>query len=234
MKVAGFMVPAEEAITASPYDSILSVMRLMLQHKIGSVVIVRNEETREGSDICIYQRACGIITKSDILAAYKNTHIGIDYPCHLIMTHQHNLATCTPEMSRGQAAQILEQNHNHHAIVVDDEQHKRFVGILSSWDIAAECARDKRAWPWNRAEDGKFHNFHGDSQKHVTAKEHYQALSTEKGKDIAHFIIPPGDPLADPRSPTSPKCIKSQMEGSFPATLSNEDMDFLLRLKQAP
>lgn len=31
-----------------------------------------------------------------------------------------------------------------------------FVGLVSSWDIAVECARDDRAWPWNRPEGGKF------------------------------------------------------------------------------
>ena len=182
MKVAAFMIPADKAITAGPYDSIRDVMRLMVEHKIGSVVIVRNEETRQGSEICIFHRACGIITKSDILAAYKNTHIGIDYPCHLIMTHhQHHLATCTPQMSRDQAAHILEQNHNHHAIVVvNDDQQKRFVGILSSWDIVAECARDKRAWPWNRTEDGKFHDFHGDVKSNVTTTVHHDAKMGHK------------------------------------------------------
>ena len=142
MKVEGFMVPAERAITASPFDSIRAVMDLMVDHKIGAVVIVRQEEIKEGDEIATFHRACGIITKSDVLAAYRNTHIGIDYPCHLIMSSQ-NLLTCTPQMSRDQAASILEHNKNHHAIVVDDDKH--FVGILSSWDIVAECARDHRA-----------------------------------------------------------------------------------------
>jgi hypothetical protein len=44
---------------------------------------------------------------------------------------------------------------NHHAVVVDKEG--EFKGLISSWDITAECARDDRAWPWNRQEGGKFH-----------------------------------------------------------------------------
>jgi hypothetical protein len=42
-----------------------------------------------------------------------------------------------------------------HAIVVDENQH--FQGLVSSWDIAKECAADDRSWPWNRSEDGRFH-----------------------------------------------------------------------------
>jgi hypothetical protein len=43
---------------------------------------------------------------------------------------------------------------NHHALVVD--KNGDFRGLISSWDITAECARDDRAWPWNRQEGGKF------------------------------------------------------------------------------
>lgn len=51
-------------------------------------------------------------------------------------------------------AQILEKNKTHHVVVVD-EKHARFVGLVSSWDIASECAKDNRAWPYLRGEDGK-------------------------------------------------------------------------------
>lgn len=40
-----------------------------------------------------------------------------------------------------------------------------FKGLISSWDITVECARDDRAWPWNRQEDGKFHRAGGDAKK---------------------------------------------------------------------
>lgn len=102
----------------------------------------------------------GIITKSDILFAYHNM-VGIDDPCEAIMPRDKPLQTCSPNVDRDQAARILEQNHTHHIIVVnkdasDDSPH--FVGLISSWDLSAECARDDRAWPWIRSEDGRFHN----------------------------------------------------------------------------
>jgi hypothetical protein len=37
------------------------------------------------------------------------------------------------------------------------DKNAQFRGLVSSWDITVECARDDRAWPWNRTEDGKFH-----------------------------------------------------------------------------
>jgi hypothetical protein len=39
-------------------------------------------------------------------------------------------------------------------LVVD--KNGEFRGLISSWDITVECARDDRAWPWNRQEGGKF------------------------------------------------------------------------------
>ena len=217
MKVAGCMVPAEKAITVSPWDSISTVMDLMLEHNIGAVVVVRLEESREGSELATFHRACGIITKTDVIAAYKNTYIGIDYPCHHIMSS--HLATCTPQMSRDQAARIMELHKNHHAIVVDDEQ--RFVGVLSSWDITAECARDHRAWPWNRSEDGKFHNIHGDGKNNITTATDHDPQADQKPDPAPteanpQIGIPPSDPLADPTSPTSPTSIRKSLQGSLP------------------
>jgi hypothetical protein len=41
-------------------------------------------------------------------------------------------------------------------VIVVDEEHSHFVGIISSWDIATECAKDDRAWPYLRTENGQF------------------------------------------------------------------------------
>jgi CBS-domain-containing membrane protein len=67
-----------------------------------------------------------------------------------------DLETVDDTMSRDQAARVLERNKNHHAIVVDSNKH--FKGVVSSWDITVECAKDDRAFPWNRSPDGRFHS----------------------------------------------------------------------------
>jgi hypothetical protein len=66
-----------------------------------------------------------------------------------------NLQTCDVNLSRDGAAALLERNKTHHAIVVDGNLH--FQGLISSWDIVSECAKDNKAYPWNRSPDGRFH-----------------------------------------------------------------------------
>ena len=78
MKVANFMTPAEKTVTASPFDTIRKVMDLMLEHKVGAIVILQEQRS---NDEGFFSRPLGIVTKSDILQAYHNTHIGIDHPC---------------------------------------------------------------------------------------------------------------------------------------------------------
>ena len=56
-------------------------------------------------------------------------------------------------LARDEASKTFELNSIHHAVVVDKEG--KFVGIISSWDIASEVAKDSRAWPWNRTPDGR-------------------------------------------------------------------------------
>ena len=62
------------------------------------------------------------------------------------------LVTCKPGDDRDRVASILERNRMHHVIVMEN-----FIGIISSLDIAKECARDNRAWPYLRSEDGRVH-----------------------------------------------------------------------------
>jgi hypothetical protein len=47
-------------------------------------------------------------------------------------------------MNRDEVAKLLEKHKNHHAIVIEPKT-KHFKGILSSFDIAKECAADDRA-----------------------------------------------------------------------------------------
>jgi hypothetical protein len=119
-------------------------MDQMVKHKVGAIVVLVTGN---------YHVPIGIVTKTDLVNAY-HANVTLDHPVKEIMSHD-DLATCIETMSRDQAARVLEKNKNHHALVVDKNCH--FKGLISSWDITVECAKDDRAWPWNRSEDGRFH-----------------------------------------------------------------------------
>jgi CBS domain-containing protein len=139
------MVPAEEVATCVPSDTIRTALDAILQKKIGAVVIL---------DDGPFQKPLGIVTKTDLVAAYQKG-LAVDSPIGEIMST--DLETVNDNQSRDQAAHAFEQNKNHHAIVVNSKG--TFMGIISAWDIAAEAARDDDAYPWQnlRAKDGKFH-----------------------------------------------------------------------------
>lgn len=113
----------------------------MLERKIGAIVVLQN-----GFPV-------GIVGQTNLLQAYHDD-LTLDHTVEEIMSTK--LETCVETMSRDQAAHIMECTKNHHVIVLNKEG--EFRGLLSSWDIAVECAKDGRAWPWNRPEDGVFHN----------------------------------------------------------------------------
>ena len=62
-------------------------------------------------------------------------------------------------------------------------KYAEFVGLVSSWDITVECARDDRAWPWNRPEEGKFH----DKNEEQQPQEMMMATSPTTPVDEAHI-----------------------------------------------
>lgn len=68
-------------------------------------------------------------------------------------TQNKPLDTLLASDSRDTAARLLESQKRHHALVVDGCG--KFVGLVSAWDVAAEVARDVRAWPWIRTDNGK-------------------------------------------------------------------------------
>jgi CBS domain-containing protein len=95
MRVSGFMIPAEKVVTCGPKDTLRKAMDLLLEHKIGAIVVLEDN------------KSLGIITKTDILKAYKD-EVSLDHPVEQIMSTK--LETCDETMSRDQAARVLEQN----------------------------------------------------------------------------------------------------------------------------
>ena len=148
MHVSGFMVPAEKVATCGPRDTIKQAMDAMLEKKVGSVVVVLAGRRLHGA----YHVPVGLVTKTDLVSAYKQG-LTLDHAVKEIMSK--DIQTCDINLSRDGAAALLERNKTHHAIVVDGNKH--FEGLISSLDIASECAKDNKAFPWNRSPDGRFH-----------------------------------------------------------------------------
>ena len=154
MQVSKFMIPANKVVTVLPEETIQTVMVIMMTKRIGTVVVVDEDTQREATLLLLENEnkkawlpmPLGIITKSDIMKAYQDG-VPIDASCKEIMhPASAELKTCTPNMSRNEVSKILNEIKTHHLIVVDDRQPNRFVGILSSFDIASDCANGGFQW----------------------------------------------------------------------------------------
>ena len=141
MLVSSFMIPANKVVTCSADATIEKVMTQVLEKKISAVVVVDAAK-----------KPCGIVTKTDFVSAY---HKGVDLHQSVSLIMNTKLDTVLDTDDKDKAAKLFEKQRHHHAIVVNKSY--EFVGLISAWDIAAECARDSRAWPWTRTEDGRIH-----------------------------------------------------------------------------
>ena len=143
MLVNGFMVPYEKVVKCQASDSVRNVANLMMLDHISCLVIVLDD------------KATGIITKTDLVWCYLNK-ISLDSQIGDIMPWTAGLKKILNNVDRDGAAKFLEKNKVHHALVVNEDGKE--VGLISSLDIATEVAKDARAWPWHRQEDGRAHS----------------------------------------------------------------------------
>lgn len=141
MRVSGFMIPANKVVSCESTATIKEAVDVMVEKKIGALVILQDANT-----------PVGIVTKTDLVEAYQK---GVTLEDKVTKVMKTDLQTVKESAPKDDAAKALEHRKNHHAIVVDAND--KYVGLISAWDIAAESARDSRAWPWIRSEDGKFH-----------------------------------------------------------------------------
>jgi CBS domain-containing protein len=141
MHVTGFMTPATKVFSCFDDSPIDRALTLMLTEKVSSIVVINREN-----------QAVGIVTKTDLASSY---HRGIDVqqPVSQIMSSE--LYTVRETDSRDTVADLFQKKRINHAVVLNSEG--IFVGLVSSWDVAAECARDAKAWPWIRSDDGRIH-----------------------------------------------------------------------------
>lgn len=135
MRVSGFMIPKDQVKTCVASDTIESVLDAILDNQISAVVCL--EESKP----------VGIITKTDLAKAYKQ-QLPLSTKISDIMVA--DVKTVFENQPRDKAARVFETNKIHHAVVVGENG--EFSGLISSLDIANECVKDDRAWPWNRAE----------------------------------------------------------------------------------
>jgi CBS domain-containing protein len=143
MLVSAFMTPADQVVTCCPADTIQSALDMMVAKKVGAVIVLHQSN---------YHMPVGIATKSDFVKAYQK---GIPLTTHVGEIMSRNLTTMRDTLTRDDASKVFDKEKIHHAVVLGENG--EFFGLISSWDIAVECARDARAWPWNRSPDGKFH-----------------------------------------------------------------------------
>jgi CBS domain-containing protein len=130
------MIPASKVVTVSLTDTIGAAIDAIVKNHISSVLVMNDDN-----------KPVGIVTKTDLVTAYQQGR-GLSETVAAIM--QTDVKSIQDTMSRDDAAKLFERNHIHHAIVVNQEG--TFVGMASTWDIASECAKDSRAWPWIRSE----------------------------------------------------------------------------------
>eukprot|EP01013_Petalomonas_cantuscygni_P031851 TRINITY_DN58197_c0_g1_i1.p1 TRINITY_DN58197_c0_g1~~TRINITY_DN58197_c0_g1_i1.p1 ORF type:complete len:162 (-),score=34.65 TRINITY_DN58197_c0_g1_i1:422-853(-) len=133
MKVSTFMKPADKAAALPPSATIGDAAARMHAEKVGSIVIV------EGGV------AVGIVTKSDIVAAYVG---GVAPTASVSSVMAKGLVTCALDTQRDAAAEMMTKVHKHHLIVLGEGG--VFAGIVSSMDIAKEVILDAKAYPYSR------------------------------------------------------------------------------------
>ena len=142
MHVLKFMTPKDKVISCRSDHSIRTALDLMVTRKVGSVIVLSEDKD---------DRPLGIITRGDMLESF---HKGMNPDEHTVSEIMHTgLIAVLDTMNRDEAAKVFEKEKKHHAVVID--KGGTWQGLISSLDIAFECAKDARAWPWNRLDAGK-------------------------------------------------------------------------------
>lgn len=127
------MVPKSKVISSIPEDPIEKAIQLMLEHVVGSIIVL----TKEGAP-------AGIVTKTDLIRGWQK---GLDPKTATVSEIMgSDIETVLDTSPTGIAAEHFEKKKHRHAFVVD--KHGNYVGIVTAYDIAVETARDNKAWPY--------------------------------------------------------------------------------------
>jgi CBS domain-containing protein len=130
------MIPADKVCKVAVTDTIAAAIDAIVDRHISSVLVVDDES-----------KPVGIITKTDLVKAYQQGRSATESVTGIMRT---DMTTILDTKTRDDAAKTFERKEIHHVLVLDGSGN--FVGLISAWDIASECAKDARAWPWVRTQ----------------------------------------------------------------------------------
>ena len=132
MHVSAIMVPADKVKKCTEWDHVDKVVNLMLEKKISAVVVMGEDD-----------KPVGLVTKTDLVEAYYQG-VPLHQRAGLVMAKDLDTILETDPVEK--AAAMFESQGHHHAVVLNEAG--GFVGLISAWDIATECACSARAFPW--------------------------------------------------------------------------------------
>mmetsp|Transcript_17053 Transcript_17053/g.28398 ORF Transcript_17053/g.28398 Transcript_17053/m.28398 type:complete len:206 (-) Transcript_17053:651-1268(-) len=155
MLVSEFMIPSSKVVTVTSKQPLQRALDHMVENKVGCVVVLDSAKSTTSPESA-QEHPVGIVSKGDFLRAYTSGFT-LDASVSEIMTKHPQVVR--HDITRDEAAKFFELKQIHHAIAVND--FGTFVGLISTWDIAVECAKDGRAWPYIRSADGRFHHPQG-------------------------------------------------------------------------
>jgi CBS domain-containing protein len=124
-KVADYM--AESVVTSGPDEGISRIASMMLEHNIGSVVIMEN------------QRIMGILTERDFVRIVEK--VGMLLKKDLARDHMVTpVITVQSDAPITDAAELMRSNHVRHLTVLDKDL--KMVGMISSRDLMKAVGED--------------------------------------------------------------------------------------------
>lgn len=107
--------------TAKPDDLLVSVAKIMLERKIGCVVVVEGD------------KPVGIVTESDLIKCAALGHDPNRTPVKDVMSEQP--VTCAPQTRIEEAYALMRRNQIRHLPIVEDKHN--IVGIVTMKDLVS-------------------------------------------------------------------------------------------------
>jgi len=142
MDISQCMTKADEVISCYATDTIERALELILASPttMGAVVVLHPTGNKH--------IPVGIVTKTDLLQAYQKRLNNQEHKVREIMSTM--IETLQETQTVAEAAEYFYQSQHHHVFVVN--QDKQWIGLITTWDVAIQLAKDHRDWPWNNRE----------------------------------------------------------------------------------
>lgn len=131
------MTPLSKLVYMPSDASLDEVSKKLLSSQVSSCVIVKNDGDKK-----MLPTAVGLITKTDLLAAYSSGKEGVGKD-QIGSYAQKKILMVNQNEERDKVAEFMVKNHFHHLIIGNDD--KEIVGIISSLDLAQEFVEDSKS-----------------------------------------------------------------------------------------